>query len=176
MIQWFQAQITSQHKLVVVEYTIQYTRHIRLKARDPLPAECVVGRKFKGFKSKGRWLATLIQVILTAFASFKSQANAAVLERGIEQLQLSHDHQKDRRLLDWLSPLNFPAQQSEFFNRRQEGSGQWLLEHDHFKKWVATSKDTLFCPGPPGAGKTILASIVVDHLWHTVRDHHIGVV
>ena len=31
--------------------------------------------------------------------------------------------------------------------------------------WLNQSNKTLFCPGIPGAGKTILASIVVDHLF-----------
>jgi NACHT domain len=30
--------------------------------------------------------------------------------------------------------------------------------------WVNEKQQTLFCPGIPGAGKTILASIVIDHL------------
>lgn len=37
------------------------------------------------------------------------------------------------------------------------------------------TKRKFFCPGPPDAGKTILASIVVDHLWNTIRNDDIGV-
>ena len=123
----------------------------------------------------GRGGGELRQAMLTNFTSAKSQADVAVLGRGIEQLQLVQDRQKDQELLDWLCPLNFSAQQSEFFSRRQESSGQWLLTHDNFKGWLAAPKETLFCPGPPGAGKTILASIVVDHLWNTIRNDDIGV-
>ncbi|KAF2175872.1 hypothetical protein K469DRAFT_763229 [Zopfia rhizophila CBS 207.26] len=37
--------------------------------------------------------------------------------------------------------------------------------------WLETSKQTLFCPGIPGAGKTILISIVIDHLITLPQDN-----
>ena len=82
--------------------------------------------------------------MLTNFTSAKSQADVAVLGRGIEQLLLVQDRHKDQKLLDWLCPLNFSAQQSEFFSRRQQSSGQWLLTHDNFKGWLATPKEHFF--------------------------------
>jgi Cdc6-like AAA superfamily ATPase len=36
--------------------------------------------------------------------------------------------------------------------------------------WLDTSKQTLFCPGIPGAGKTIITSIVVDDLCARFKD------
>jgi Cdc6-like AAA superfamily ATPase len=44
------------------------------------------------------------------------------------------------------------------------GTGQWLLDSEEYQAWLKTSKQTLFCPGIPGAGKTILTSIIVDDL------------
>jgi hypothetical protein len=71
-------------------------------------------------------------------------------------------------ILDWISPVNFASQQSDFLNRRQTGTGQWLLDSDMFQEWLQADKQTdnqiLFCPGIPGAGKTILTSIVIDEL------------
>jgi Cdc6-like AAA superfamily ATPase len=69
-----------------------------------------------------------------------------------------------RVILDWLSPVDYGPQQSDFISRRQEGTGKWLLNSRIFKDWVNQSKKTLFCPGIPGAGKTIITSIVVDAL------------
>ena len=140
-----------------------------------LPLVNCIAEHFIGIFFVMRGGGELQRAMLTNFTSAKSQADVAILGRGIEQLQLVQDRQKDQKLLDWLCPLNFSAQQSEFFSRRQESSGQWLLTHDHFKSWLTTPKETLFCPGPPGAGKTILASIVVDHLWNAIRDDDIGV-
>jgi hypothetical protein len=38
------------------------------------------------------------------------------------------------------------------------------LDSPEFQTWLNTNKQTLFCPGIPGAGKTILTSIVVKEL------------
>ena len=67
-------------------------------------------------------------------------------------------------ILNWLTPINYGAQQSDFIGRRQEGTGQWLLDSAKFQTWLNTDAQTLFCPGIPGAGKTILTSIVVEEL------------
>lgn len=80
---------------------------------------------------------------------------------------ISRQHDQDRQtILDWLTPIGYGAQQSDFLSRRQEGTGQWLLDSAEFKRWCDRDKNTLFCPGMPGAGKTIMVSIVIEHL-HT---------
>jgi len=38
------------------------------------------------------------------------------------------------------------------------------LKSKEFQEWINHPKQTLFCPGIPGAGKTIITSIVIDHL------------
>jgi len=60
-------------------------------------------------------------------------------------------------------------------SKRQDGSGPWLLDSDHFTTWLNAPTETLFCPGVPGAGKTILASVVIDHLWSHIRKDNVGV-
>ena len=44
------------------------------------------------------------------------------------------------------------------------GTGQWLLDSAEYHSWVKNEKQTLFCPGIPGAGKTILTAITIDDL------------
>jgi Cdc6-like AAA superfamily ATPase len=46
----------------------------------------------------------------------------------------------------------------------REGTGQWLLDSNEFRCWCDQSGQTLYCPGIPGAGKTMMTSIVVEHL------------
>lgn len=67
-------------------------------------------------------------------------------------------------MLDWLTPIDFALQQQNYIRRRKQGTGQWFLESPEFQEWLKTSKQTLFCPGIPGAGKTIITSIVVEYL------------
>lgn len=71
--------------------------------------------------------------------------------------------------------MDFPAQQSDIIGRRQEGTGQWFLDDPAFAKWLSQPKETLFCPGIPGAGKTMIAAIVIDHLLKAVQSSAVGV-
>lgn len=77
--------------------------------------------------------------------------------------------------MKWLSPTDFPAQQHDIITRRQEGTGQWFLDSPKFKRWLQGSDKTLFCPGIPGAGKTMIAAIAIDHLCRTAGCDDIGV-
>ncbi|KFY91994.1 hypothetical protein V498_05199 [Pseudogymnoascus sp. VKM F-4517 (FW-2822)] len=79
-------------------------------------------------------------------------------------------------VLDWLTPVDFATQQSDFIGRREAGTGQWLLGSAEFQAWVKTNQQVLFCPGIPGAGKTILTSIVVDYLYANFqKDTKVGI-
>jgi hypothetical protein len=102
-------------------------------------------------------------MVCTAELNQFSQISLATKD-GVDRLHVRQDDQERRTILDWLTPIDYAAQQSDFINRRQEGTGQWLLDSNEFKKWINQSNQTLFCPGMPGAGKTMITSIVVDHL------------
>ncbi|KAF2175608.1 ankyrin [Zopfia rhizophila CBS 207.26] len=71
------------------------------------------------------------------------------------------------KVAHWLTPVNFFAQQSDIIARRENSTGSWFLNSEEYKKWVGGREQTLFCPGRPGAGKTMMSSIVVDDLWKT---------
>jgi len=72
--------------------------------------------------------------------------------------------QEQQAIFDWITPIDYALQQNDHIRRQQPGTGQWLLDSAEYQTWLKTSKQTLFCPGIPGAGKTILTSIVVDDL------------
>lgn len=67
-------------------------------------------------------------------------------------------------MLKWLTPVDYALQHNDYIRRRQPGTGQWLLDSVEYQSWLNTSKQTLFCPGIPGAGKTIMTSIVIGDL------------
>jgi hypothetical protein len=93
-----------------------------------------------------------------------------------KEQQKWHQAETDKDLLSWLTPIDYGAQQSDFLSRRQEGTGQWLLDSQEFQDWRDGDRKALFCPGIPGAGKTILTSIVVEHLWAKFQnDASIGI-
>jgi NACHT domain len=82
----------------------------------------------------------------------------------VNELRSGQCDQKYQAILDWLTPIDYASQQNDYLIRRQPGTGQWLLDSAEYQTWLKTDKQTLFCPGIPGAGKTILTSIVVDDL------------
>jgi Cdc6-like AAA superfamily ATPase len=45
------------------------------------------------------------------------------------------------------------------------------LDSAEFQAWLNSGIHTLFCPGIPGAGKTIITATVVDHLCARFQDH-----
>jgi Cdc6-like AAA superfamily ATPase len=98
------------------------------------------------------------------------------MDATVKTLGKRGDDREFQAIIDWLTPVNHALQQSDFIARRQEGTGEWFLMSNEFEKWLAQSNQTLFCPGIPGAGKTIISSIVIDHLHKTFgNDPAIGI-
>lgn len=86
------------------------------------------------------------------------------------------DKEEDRNILKWLAPIDYATQQSDYISRRQPGTGQWLLDSPEYQEWSKTPGKTLFCPGIPGAGKTILTAIVIDDIYSRFQcDTSVGI-
>jgi Cdc6-like AAA superfamily ATPase len=50
------------------------------------------------------------------------------------------------------------------------------LDSNEFQEWLNQSKQTLLCTGIPGAGKTVITSVVVDYLNENFQnDANIGI-
>ncbi|KFX94529.1 hypothetical protein V490_04313 [Pseudogymnoascus sp. VKM F-3557] len=106
---------------------------------------------------------------------------SVIIRGGVDESNFRQENQarkqKEQAILDWLTPIDYASQQSDFISRRQAGTGQWLLDSSEFQAWLAAGKQTLFCPGIPGSGKTILTSIVVEKLIDQFRnsDEDVGI-
>ncbi|KAK3315764.1 hypothetical protein B0H66DRAFT_604082 [Apodospora peruviana] len=87
---------------------------------------------------------------------------------GIEELKLlskkrlGDDRTKDA--LRWLSMIDSEARQVHLKSLMEKDTGQWFLKSAQFQHWLHQPGPALFCPGIPGAGKTIMVAGVVDHL------------
>ncbi|KAK3619537.1 hypothetical protein LTR56_023972 [Elasticomyces elasticus] len=72
-------------------------------------------------------------------------------------------------ILNWLSAPD-PAvyqEKGQFARKASSNSGVWLLKKDLYRVWrnvASNSAQLLWVNGKPGAGKTVLASLVVDEL------------
>lgn len=86
-----------------------------------------------------------------------------------------HDQEREA-ILKWLPSIDYATQQSDLVRLRLEGTGKWFLDSVELQSWLENKKQTLFCPGMPGAGKTMLTSIVVDYLYNRFQnDTTIGI-
>ncbi|KAL6693319.1 ankyrin repeat-containing domain protein [Trichoderma pleuroticola] len=83
----------------------------------------------------------------------------------LEEARAFRHDEKDQKILDWISLLDYGAEHSDVLKWWQPGTGQWLLESTEFKEFLERNdKQILFCPGIPGAGKTVMAATMVDYL------------
>lgn len=83
--------------------------------------------------------------------------------------------QKVKAVIDWLTPLNFLARQETIIRDRSKGTGAWFLESYVFDRWQSEDDLVMWCPGIPGAGKTFLASIVIEKLRELYRGQNVAI-
>ncbi|CAI7620936.1 unnamed protein product [Penicillium pancosmium] len=98
----------------------------------------------------------------------------------VTDLHSSKEKQNCQRILEWLTPIDYAVQQNDLVSRCQKGTGTWFLKTKEFQRWLKTPtknhNHTLFCPGIPGAGKTMITSTVISYLQgHFHDDPGVGI-
>ncbi|KAK9784357.1 putative NACHT domain-containing protein [Seiridium cardinale] len=80
--------------------------------------------------------------------------------------RLIHHEESGRRstVLDWLTTVDYTSQQHLSSSSRESETGSWFLDSIEYRNWFQGQSPLLFCPGIPGAGKTILTSAIIDDL------------
>lgn len=80
---------------------------------------------------------------------------------------------KSNEILDWLTRSNHEAKYADSINsdRYKEGTGRWFLDSSQFQGWLLNPGQTIFCPGIPGSGKTIIASLAIQNLLSSLSRH-----
>ena len=106
------------------------------------------------------------------------EAKAVMYEKDLEEMARNHEQklavqakadeeaesrrlQKRRNTILWVSDFEYSGTQVETLRTRFGQSGTWLLQRIEFRQWIDDADSSLlWCYGSPGAGKTVLASIV----------------
>ncbi|KAI9766644.1 MAG: hypothetical protein M1839_004799 [Geoglossum umbratile] len=101
-----------------------------------------------------------------------SVAQVTSTKEAVEIMQFS---QQRREILDWLTRADYGAAHANSLKKRQPGTGKWFLQHQQFATWRSGDIQTLFCPGIPGAGKTIIASIVIECIRSAQHNRESGI-
>lgn len=101
---------------------------------------------------------------LVAHAAQEVDAIRTTQER---ETQLSHKNRdnKDRQaLLANMTTIDFESTHADISSHRAKDTGEWFLETPEYLLWRDGPSDALTCRGIPGAGKTVLTSLVIDSL------------
>jgi Cdc6-like AAA superfamily ATPase len=113
-------------------------------------------------------------LIITSQGIQETKDLTVLNQKGVEQM-VQHLNEKDRLdLMKWISPIDTAAKQADKLKLRLNGTGRWFLETNEFVTWFNQDQDqknwrTLFCPGAPGTGKTLMISAVIDQLHRRIR-------
>ncbi|KAJ7613773.1 ankyrin repeat-containing domain protein [Mycena polygramma] len=98
----------------------------------------------------------------------------SVRDVGKSQEQYHTTAERDK-MIEWYSPLNMFLRQADISSKWEPGTGLWLLENMAFRRWKSGTGQTLWCQGIPGAGKTVLASLIMNTLRLETESQNIGV-
>lgn len=79
-------------------------------------------------------------------------------------------------MLKWLSSIDHAAKHNSVLQSHCDGTGATFLQSDEVQTWLNGEGQTLLCTGIPGAGKSVLASQIIDRLHQTFgTDENIGI-
>jgi hypothetical protein len=78
------------------------------------------------------------------------------------------DNQEMRKMLDWLSPIDFASQQAQIFAKWCPGTIGWYLGTIEYQTWLEGGNHLLWTPGLAGMGKSVLVSFVIDSLGNSI--------
>ena len=104
-------------------------------------------------------------------------------EAASERLRAAREREQETKekkraaIIDWLSPLAFQARQSELYNQciQQNVSTPSLLASSEFEAWTHRPPWMLRCIGEPGAGKTLLCALVIEHLKTVFKNRNVPI-
>lgn len=72
------------------------------------------------------------------------------------------------KVRDWLQPSDYLAESGEFrrhLSSQAPGTGLWICETDEYRRWHdSPDHGSLWIKGVPGAGKSVIAASIIQHL------------
>ena len=102
---------------------------------------------------------------LLKYIAEKTLAMVSRTYEEIHHLKIDVSARQSDKILEWLCPHDYSKQFEDNRARYLPGTGQWFLKHKTFLYWLNVSGScTLFCPGNPGTGKTILSTLAIENL------------
>ncbi|KAG5809640.1 hypothetical protein H9Q74_005480 [Fusarium xylarioides] len=105
-------------------------------------------------------------VLLSTINDTLNGHSLSKVQEGIDRLHDFNEDQEFTTITAWLSSLQNAAQHNDVLTRRHSGTGKWFLTSQQYVHWRESTRGTLFCPGLPGGGKTVIAASIIGDLLH----------
>ncbi|OMP84370.1 Vegetative incompatibility protein HET-E-1 [Diplodia seriata] len=95
------------------------------------------------------------------------QVDRQKIQVQFENIELQAEHNRKITINNWLSPAESESDYRAASSARLENpnSCRWILQEEKMKRWLDPKyplKPLLWVNGKPGAGKTVLASLIID--------------
>jgi hypothetical protein len=78
---------------------------------------------------------------------YNSKAKELLINPELDHKTLNPVADERRKILNWISKLNYWDNQKDYFDRTEPRTGQWFLDSVEFKGWMEGETRVLWCPG-----------------------------
>ncbi|KAH6619901.1 hypothetical protein C7974DRAFT_222932 [Boeremia exigua] len=112
-------------------------------------------------------LATQIESI-----TISTQTQASITAANVQILVSAEDDNELTKILSWLGAPDHNIEHYAARKKHQKGTGEWLLQSEHYQKWFSGSSPLLWLHGKAGCCKTVLSSTVIEDIQHRIAIQH----
>ncbi|KAF9233299.1 hypothetical protein BU15DRAFT_80237 [Melanogaster broomeanus] len=91
----------------------------------------------------------------------------AILRQGEQQFQDARCSDELEKIYVWMDAVNCTTKHETTLTERQDQTCKWLLDSNQYSDWYASQNSFFWLRGKPGAGKSVLVSVVIENLLNT---------
>ncbi|KAI9894447.1 MAG: hypothetical protein M1814_003205 [Vezdaea aestivalis] len=147
---------------------IEISQEIKM-IKDTQPAETEVSQEVAKQKHQ---LDDIFQLLTSIQSiSFTVEETSTTIQRWDKHWQ----DEESQRTYAWLSPIRPWLKHEDTLRKRTTGTCEWLFCEPAFQSWLIGNDRALWCPGIPGAGKTVMTSAIIDYLGQLFANENVGI-
>ncbi|RPB12820.1 hypothetical protein P167DRAFT_145540 [Morchella conica CCBAS932] len=150
------------------------------RLRWPLDEKDIQGYlgRIERFKSSFSLALEIEQLACTNLVADSVQKMEIEIENISNSQNCQTEREKDARrdALNWLFPAPCDKRHIEVSSQRKKNTGQWIFKTQEVQDWIKgnSSCRLLWGNGIPGAGKTFLSSLMIDHIEAINANYGVG--
>ncbi|KAE9408023.1 hypothetical protein BT96DRAFT_59180 [Gymnopus androsaceus JB14] len=99
-------------------------------------------------------LLILRSMVASLLSSVSSRLKSHLMEQ-FSSLNVAND--EEEKIRGWLNAPNCFINFTSAVDKKAEGTGEWILNHMQYIKWIEETGGILWIQGKAGSGKTVLS-------------------